>query len=253
MFSKKEIHILGDLFFESEEQLEQYISTFSCEKKEIPFLKFMDTCTTLHFNRNDQLSKISEHYEDGKDVEKIDGADFPFKFRAIPGHPFYFLVKSDIDSGNYIGRQIDEAAESGESKKMIISCHLSTVDFPDFPLETFNIKLPEDGIEEPRYIDLTEQEDTCILPELPDKFYFKKFSIRDLKDKALAAFDHWNSGSSGIPSFVQEVFLPVCPKSGKLMKFLCQFNLNQLNIGEGVLYVFFESTSQMLCVFSQET
>lgn len=79
---------------------------------------------------------------------------------------------------------------------------------------------------------------------------------------------------SGIPNWIQYPDIPMCPKSGKRMKFLCQLNggitskrtnvepkdewyrhyYEELNFwGDGDLFVFFEPTSKVACYFIQNT
>lgn len=81
-------------------------------------------------------------------------------------------------------------------------------------------------------------------------------------------------GHSGIPNWIQYPDIPMCPKSGKRMKFLCQLNggvttkrtnidpkndwyrryYEELNFwGDGDLFVFFEPTSKVACYFIQNT
>jgi hypothetical protein len=82
------------------------------------------------------------------------------------------------------------------------------------------------------------------------------------------------TGHSGLPKWIQYPDIPMCPKSGKRMKFLCQLNggvsakrtnvvphnetwryyYEELNFwGDGDLFVFFEPTSEVACYFIQNT
>ena len=81
-------------------------------------------------------------------------------------------------------------------------------------------------------------------------------------------------GHSGFPNWIQYPDIPMCPKSGKRMKFLLQLNkgvdakrtnvapknewyrhyYEELNFwGDGDLFVFFEPTSKVACYFIQNT
>lgn len=81
-------------------------------------------------------------------------------------------------------------------------------------------------------------------------------------------------GHAGIPNWMQFPKIPVCPKSGERMRFVCQLNhgvktqrsnLTAVNTrmneyysalifgGDGDLYVFFEPTSRVACYFIQST
>jgi hypothetical protein len=82
------------------------------------------------------------------------------------------------------------------------------------------------------------------------------------------------TGHAGIPNWIQYPRIPVCPKSGKRMKFLCQLSggvkakrtnikprnewykryFEELNFwGDGDLFVFFEPESKVACYFIQNT
>ncbi|MBO0933791.1 hypothetical protein [Fibrella aquatilis] len=82
------------------------------------------------------------------------------------------------------------------------------------------------------------------------------------------------SNQAGIPSWLQFPTIPVCPKSGKTMKFLCQLTTgpeaNRTNVnaknesftryydcmnfwGDGSLYVFVEPTARTACYLIQNT
>lgn len=82
------------------------------------------------------------------------------------------------------------------------------------------------------------------------------------------------AGNSGIPNWVQQPNIPICPKSGNRMKFLCQLTggtatkrtnvtakeewfrqyYERLNFwGDGNLFVFFDPTSNVACYFIQNT
>ncbi|MDJ1497093.1 hypothetical protein QNI19_29415 [Cytophagaceae bacterium DM2B3-1] len=88
------------------------------------------------------------------------------------------------------------------------------------------------------------------------------------------SFDPFGDGYAGIPNWVQYPEYPICPKTGKLMRFLCQLDggiktkrtnvtpekewdrkyYETLNFwGDGTLYVFFEPTSRVACYFIQNT
>ncbi|OXA81084.1 hypothetical protein SAMN05444397_109206 [Flavobacterium aquidurense] len=82
------------------------------------------------------------------------------------------------------------------------------------------------------------------------------------------------TADAGIPNWIQYPDIPICPKSGNRMKFLCQLNggvsakrtnvepkdewyrhyYEKLNFwGDGDLFVFFEPTSKVACYFIQNT
>ena len=98
-------------------------------------------------------------------------------------------------------------------------------------------------------------------------FNEKKFSFVEEKEFP-------GTGHAGIPNWIQYPTIPMCPKSGRRMKFLCQLNggvdtkrtniepkdewsssyYEELNFwGDGDLFVFFEPTSRVACYFIQNT
>ena len=82
-------------------------------------------------------------------------------------------------------------------------------------------------------------------------------------------------GFSDVPNWIQDPDIPVCPKSNRIMMFVCQLQgdgvttkhsnvvahdewyeqyYNKLNFwGDGDLYVFFEPTSKVACYIIQNT
>jgi hypothetical protein len=92
-----------------------------------------------------------------------------------------------------------------------------------------------------------------------------------------AEIDEWNCiGLAGTPEWLQEAAVPVCPKSGRPMRFLCQLMsfgevktaytnvqaekgylqqyFETLNFwGDGSLYVFVEPESKVVCYTMQNT
>lgn len=98
--------------------------------------------------------------------------------------------------------------------------------------------------------------------------------FNELKFSFVLAKEFSEKGHSGIPNWIQYPTIPMCPKSGKRMKFLCQLNggvtakrtnvepkdesyrhyYEELNFwGDGDLFVFFEPTSRVACYFIQNT
>jgi hypothetical protein len=91
--------------------------------------------------------------------------------------------------------------------------------------------------------------------------------------------DKYSESCAGVPNYLQYPEVPMCPKSGRRMKFVCQLDFappvrdvpvkysnidiknavyasyyKRLNFwGDGNLYVFFEPTSRVACYFIQKT
>ena len=101
-------------------------------------------------------------------------------------------------------------------------------------------------------------------------------SIKKLNKEEELDFDYWYAGISGIPFWIQHPDIPKCPKTGNLMRFVCQINtldsvkVNQSNLiskesyfpqytkdlrfwGSGTLYVFMEPESKVVGLIIQDT
>ena len=101
-------------------------------------------------------------------------------------------------------------------------------------------------------------------------------SIKDLNEDEDLDFEYWYAGISGIPFWIQHPDIPKCPKTGNLMRFVCQLNTSELvkvsqsNLkseedyftqynkslrfwGSGSLYVFMEPISKVVGFIIQDT
>lgn len=101
-------------------------------------------------------------------------------------------------------------------------------------------------------------------------------SIKDLNEDEDLDFEYWYAGISGVPFWIQHPEIPKCPKTGNLMRFVCQFNtsesvkVSQSNLkseednftqdnkklrfwGSGSLYVFIEPISKVVGLIIQDT
>lgn len=98
--------------------------------------------------------------------------------------------------------------------------------------------------------------------------------FEEMKFDFIESFSFSSIGNAGIPNWIQYPSIPICPKSGKRMKFLCQLNggvntkrsnvtpenewynqyYEKMNFwGDGDLFIFFEPTSKTACYFIQNT
>jgi len=98
---------------------------------------------------------------------------------------------------------------------------------------------------------------------------FNESKFSSTEDAEFSGMEH-----AGIPLWIQNPDIPMCPKSGRRMKFLCQLNggisakrtnvvpkdkryshyYEEMNFwGDGDLFVFFEPTSKVACYFIQNT
>jgi len=127
----------------------------------------------------------------------------------------------------------------------------------------------------PQVINTAELDD-C---ETSYDFLDSKFQIhyKEYKCRYEGAFDYgYGIAHSGIPNWIQNPIYPRCPKTDKLMKFVCQIKstggimaassnvstkdkfmksyFKKLNFwGDGDLFVFFEPSSKTACYFIQNT
>lgn len=98
--------------------------------------------------------------------------------------------------------------------------------------------------------------------------------FEEVKYNFLERVEWSHYGHAGVPIWKQSPRIPVCPKSGKLMKLLCQLNgvmkikrsniapnddwdeqyFEELDFSEvGSLYIFFEPSSQIACYLIQNS
>jgi hypothetical protein len=125
----------------------------------------------------------------------------------------------------------------------------------------------------PKIINREDMEDTDTSYE-EDLNQDSEIVFEALKFDFVRAHDFTVMGNAGIPHWIQGPRIPVCPKSGKTMRFLCQFfggvpalrtnveahneffrqYYEELNFwGDGDLFVFFEPESKTACYFIQNT
>jgi hypothetical protein len=116
-----------------------------------------------------------------------------------------------------------------------------------------------------------EATDTSFTDELDQnsEIVFQKVNFDFIQDP-----DFSMTASAGVPNWIQYPDIPMCPKSGKRMKFLCQLHggipaertnvtprkesyrhyFERMNFwGDGDLFVFFEPDSKVACYFIQNT
>lgn len=136
-----------------------------------------------------------------------------------------------------------------------------------------NVFLDYSNPNNPRIINRNEVEsaDTSYEDDLNQT---SEIVFNEMNFSFLEADDFSESGHSGLPNWIQHPDIPMCPISGKRMKFLCQINggvaakrtnvepknewyrqyYEQLNFWcDGDLFVFFEPTSKVACYFIQNT
>ncbi len=101
-------------------------------------------------------------------------------------------------------------------------------------------------------------------------------SIKNLSEDEDLGFEYWYAGISGIPFWIQHPDIPKCPKTGNLMRFVCQIKtLESVKVGQsnlkseedyfaqytkylrfwesGTLYVFMEPKSKVVGLIIQDT
>jgi hypothetical protein len=103
------------------------------------------------------------------------------------------------------------------------------------------------------------------------------FEAVQVSARAVSEVDEWHCiGLAGTPEWLQTALVPVCPKSGKPMRFLCQLmSFGEIKVastnvqsftsymqqyfetlnfwGDGSLYVYIEPDSKVVCYTMQNT
>jgi hypothetical protein len=99
-------------------------------------------------------------------------------------------------------------------------------------------------------------------------------ALRMRAEESVSFYDDDGIGAAGVPVWIQYPMFPTCPKSGRLMRFVCQLTngvsakssnvvphnehyrryFEKLNFcSDGDLFVFFEPESKVACYFMQHT
>lgn len=281
--STKRIYLAGwEVQFNGDQQCHNFIATQITNKATV--LK-VDHGIELVFE-NEKLKKAFDHEEGDIDERELSGDEIGFQYVEYPENRLYSLAL-DQNGLHQLGGELPEDFNFPENDCAVPFQYLGFINNEDrlfnwLPfklhltcpvyLNIHNVFLDYSVPNNPILLNREEVENVDTAYEELKKdseivFYPGKFSCVD--------YDEFSqTGNSGIPLWIQYPAIPMCPKSGKRMKFVCQLNggvsalrtnvipstenyrhyFEELNFwGDGNLFVFFEPTSKVACYFIQNT
>jgi hypothetical protein len=275
-----EVHLNGD------QQCENFIVTQITDKKTAQ--TFFNSLELIF--ENDKLTKAYqfENYgELNKTARQLENDEIGLLNKDLEENKIFFLI-DDNNGLHQLGGEIPKDFQLPENNCKVPFQYLGFIDNKDIKFSWLPFKvhltcpiylnigfvfLDYSDLSKPLIINREEVEntDTSYDEDLNQNseiiFNEKRFSF-------VENGDFTGSNQAGIPNWIQYPDIPMCPKSGKRMKFLCQLNggvtakrtnvepknesyiqyYEELNFwGDGDLFVFFEPTSKVACYFIQNT
>lgn len=289
---KKSIYLVGsEVLLNGDEQSQRFIETQVVEKE---VARENVDGLELIFKDNKLVKKYQWMYGERDELSLEKGeANMELKFDPIP-HPIYVIEKSESTSESYLGGGIPNGFTIPEFNRKPSFQFLGTLSNTTKGLKwlPFDLLLtvPLYGHFDPLFLDYSDplsprviNEDAYLNSDYDDEIvkhdseivYKKTFIKTDQKDE-IPEFGE-NIGIIGVPTWIQYPAIPVCPKSGKTMKFVCQLkfgidiplessslvfdeksnsasHIMNLNFYvDGDLYLFMDPESKVVCVIIQHS
>lgn len=272
-----EVHLNGD------QQCENFMATQISSKG---IVETLYSGIELVFE-NDKLVKAFDYEEGNKKERELKVDEIGLEFKEFEENKILQLVEDD-DGLHQLGGEIPNDFQLPENNCIVPFQYLGFIDNQDknftwlpfklnltcpIYLNIGNLFLDYSIPNKPTIINREEVEnaDTSYEDDLnqTSEIVFNEMKFSFVEDEEFSGIGH-----SGLPNWIQYPDIPMCPKSGKRMKFLCQLNggvtakrtnvepkdewyrhyYEELNFwGDGDLFVFFEPTSKVACYFIQNT
>ena len=285
---------------DSEDEFRDLINTQGIFEDEF-LVKRKTSSTSLQLRYdNDYLTQI--RYIDELNDNEIELSNSAKSFRYFENKKNWinFLIPTEKETNSFIGE--DDTSNFTAPKSNLIKVPFQTIakisskdePFKWLPFEDFYITYPLfAGLGEFMFFDYNEPLSPKLIgnyrnieypfgkmnPAGIHKFNRTNLSIKSIKklteDEDLD-FEYWYAGISGIPFWIQNPDIPKCPKTGNLMRFVCQINtlesvkVSESNLkseenyfaqyskdlrfwGSGTLYVFMEPQSKVVGLIIQDT
>jgi len=234
---------------------------------------------------DEKLIKAFQWISGVRSEHKLSKEEIGFKYPDYPENKHYALFESE-DGLHRLGGEVPSAFRIPKIKVPVPFQYLGSIsnkdqifDWLPFPVHlTCPIYVSFDKL----YLDYSDPNKPIVFNEQEMEtqsfhedilntgteivFYEKKVSFSESSS--------FSQSCAGIPHYAQYPEIPICPKSGKRMRFLCELNqrvpVKRSNIdlaktpypsnyeamdfsGAGCLFVFFEPRSKMACYFIQST
>ena len=280
----KSIFLAGwEVYLNGDQQCENFIATQITNKKTVETLY---SGIELVFE-NDKLIRAYDYEEGDRQDRELKADEIGLQYKEFEENRLLQLVENQ-NGLHQLGGEIPRDFQLPENNCVVPFQYLGFIDNRDnnfswlpyrvhltcpIYLNIGNVFLDYSNPNNPTIINREEIEnadtsyDADLNPNSEIVFNEMKFSFVEEDEFSV-------EGHSGLPNWIQYPDIPMCPKSGKRMKFLCQLNggvtakrtnvepkdewyrhyYEELNFwGDGDLFVFFEPTSKAACYFIQNT
>ncbi len=272
-----EVHLNGD------KQCENFIATQITNKETVETLY---SGIELVFENN-KLIRAYDYQEGNRKDRELKPDEIGLEYKEFEENQILQLVE-DPNGLHQLGGEIPDDFQLPENNCVVPFQYLGFINNQDKNLSWLkfkvnmtcpiflnigNVFLDYSNPNKPTIINKEEVEnsDTSYEDDLNQN---SEIIFNDLKFSFVEKEEFSGTGHSGLPNWIQYPDIPMCPKSGKRMKFLCQINggvnakrtnvaphkeswrhyYEELNFwGDGDLFVFFEPTSKVACYFIQNT
>ena len=283
---KKSLFLAGwEVIFNGDEKCENFLVTQAVDEKTA---KTIWSSIELVFE-NGMLSKAYNYEEGEKSERPLEKDEIGLSFREVKENTLYCFIESE-DGVHQLGGNLPNDFTMPEANTKVPFQYLGffsnedqAFDWLPFKLHltcpiflNFNkIFLDYTNPYSPIIINQKEFEKLdCSYQELnsESKIVFKPVPF----DTVISNEFDFGLGHTGVPSWIQYPDIPRCPKTNKIMKFLCQLKsdagvevlesnivpssdfmksyFKQMNFwGDGDLYIFFEPTALTACYMIQNT
>ncbi|WP_026631540.1 hypothetical protein [Dyadobacter alkalitolerans] len=284
---KKRIFLAGwENFLNGDDQCEKVLATQGVDKKTA---RKLESSTEFIFVDNRLVSGKLYEYGDVQDRE-IRKEEEDFVFRDIPTHSVHSLVRSKAGR-HQLGGVTPEGFLLPSEHRQIPFQYLGFLR-QEAPFEwlpsDLHLICPIYYDIDKLFLDYTDPTSPKILDH--EKYLMLSTSYKELNPESklsyepvgikAAAFDAFaeSLGSCGVPGWIQAPDIPRCPRSNKIMKFVCQLGndtdfdvkvaesnivlsepgmeqyFEKMNFAiSGNLYIFFEPETKIACYLVQHT
>lgn len=280
----KSVFLVGfEVDLNGDQQCENFIATQISNKGAIDTLY----CGIELVFEDNKLVKAYEYEEGSRRERQLKADEIGLRYKEFVENRLLQLVE-DKSGLHQIGGELPNGFQLPENNCVVPFQYLGFIDNRDknfswlpfkvhltcpIYLNIDNVFLDYSNPINPTLInrDEVERADTSYYDDLnqTSEIVFNERKISFIEEE-----EYLGTGHSGIPNWIQYPDIPMCPKSGKRMKFLCQLNggvtAKRTNVepkdewyrnyyevlnfwGDGDLFVFFEPTSKVACYFIQNT
>ncbi len=278
----------SEIDFENSDELKKILLTQGLDKNGFEFFKEVQSATEIIIDNN-KIVKVKLHFEDEIETEKVN-ANLPIQ--EWQDREVFFLVEDVNGSHKLGGKTPNDFILPTHSKMKTPFIYIGSIDTKDKRFEWLN--LPKLHIAYPIYecnfgifLDYKNPNKPEIIN--PETFTEDWFDVKTkgvdkvvFKENSFASYVETNKNKfeeisefnplCWVPLWIQAPDIPICPKSGKVMRFVCQITTNEkiklvdnngienlpfsdyLNFADdGILYVFYEPESRIMYLNIQFT